>query len=355
MLIIFVFLGPAQAGGTLSQSDYGKNTRAELFRRGAYFLEDYPLTGGGLNSFPGLYSQYILVIPSYYFINSYNLFLDVSIEQGLIGGLILIILYLWGVWFASQKIINTQSNRIRLFSWLTLFALIFTILYSLFYDYLYNGYGTILLLIPVGISQVGTKYIGDSKNRDTQLSGALPWLKQSNFQMLLIPIILIVTVFAFNFNKAKSMWFSNLGSVQMSQAELRDFPTDQWADMGILPELETADASLRSALQFDINNKTANYRLGMIAMLRRDFDTAAHYLEVAYKQMPNHRGIIKTLGYCYVWLGEEDNAQLLLTKIPEAKNELSIYNWWWGVQGRSDLSEKAAIMVSKLEVSSIQH
>ena len=69
-----------------TQSDYGRNSRAELLGRGAYFLVDYPITGAGLTSFPGLYSQYMLVIPYFYFTNSHNLFLDVAIEQGVTAG-----------------------------------------------------------------------------------------------------------------------------------------------------------------------------------------------------------------------------------------------------------------------------
>jgi O-antigen ligase len=132
MIIICVYLGPARTGGDSAQIDYGKNTRAELFVRGSYFLEDYPITGGGLNSFPGLYSQYMMVIPFYYFINSYNMFLDVAVEQGSIGGLTLILIYVASVWFVSREIVSSQSHQKRFFSWLGLFALIVTIVHGLF-------------------------------------------------------------------------------------------------------------------------------------------------------------------------------------------------------------------------------
>ena len=82
--------------GWSGKSSFGNNSRAELTERGAYFLLDYPITGGGLNSFPGLYSQYMLGIPQFYFINSYNLFLDVAIEQGIIGGLAFLPHLFWG-------------------------------------------------------------------------------------------------------------------------------------------------------------------------------------------------------------------------------------------------------------------
>jgi hypothetical protein len=48
-------------------------------------------------------------------------------------------------------------------------------------------------------------------------------------------------------------------------------------------------------------------------------------------------------------LGDYKNAQLLLSAIPEAADELDAYVWWWGTQGRDDLSANAAQMVSKLK------
>jgi tetratricopeptide (TPR) repeat protein len=115
-----------------------------------------------------------------------------------------------------------------------------------------------------------------------------------------------------------------------------------------------AGISFRSALQYDPNNQTANYRLGLIFMLRQDFESAAANLETAHKEVPGHRGIIKSLGFCYVWLGEYEKAWFLLAQIPESHKELNVYTWWWESQGRDDLSKKAAIMLSKFEVSSIQ-
>jgi O-antigen ligase len=132
-----------------TQSRYGDNTRLELFLRSAYFLEDYPFIGGGLGSFPGLYSQYLLVIPHHYFINSYNLFLDVAIEQGVIGGLVFLLIYVGSVWHASQALLRIQQMAQCFFVWISLFVLMIVIVHGMFYDYLYSGIGTFLLFLPV--------------------------------------------------------------------------------------------------------------------------------------------------------------------------------------------------------------
>jgi lipopolysaccharide biosynthesis regulator YciM len=106
------------------------------------------------------------------------------------------------------------------------------------------------------------------------------------------------------------------------------------------------------ALQADPTNRTANHRLGIISMLDEDFQSAAMYLERAHQKAPNHRGINKSLGYCYVWLGDMEKAELLLSKIPEATRELDVYVWWWDEQGRPDLSMQASLIVSKMETLS---
>ena len=130
----------------------------------------------------------------------------------------------------------------------------------------------------------------------------------------------------------------------MAQTELAGFPTGKWTESEIVPALASAEASLLTSLEADPANRTANHRLGLIAMLRQDFSAAATYLEAAYARSPGHRGIVKSLGYCYVWLGEYEKAQGYLQEIPEAKSEIDVYIWWWDVQGRHDLSLHAAAM-----------
>jgi hypothetical protein len=345
LLIAVAYLGPASDAPGSMPSDYGTNSRSELLRRAAYFLVDYPITGAGLASFPGLYSQYMLVIPHSYFINSYNLFLDVAIEQGVIAGSTLLLLYLGSLLLVSRTIVNDTQNELRLMSWLGLFALIVTIVHGLFYDYLYTGNGTALLFYPLGMAMAGVQNRNTASNRAFQLPKVVFQAKR----FLIVSLIAITLVL--NLNKIVSLWYVNLGAVQMAQVELRDFPTGQWSTSEIVPRLEMADVTLQSALKYEPRNQTANYRLGLISMLRQDFKKAEANLETAYQKAPNHRGIIKSLGYCYVWLGDLDKARKLLDQIPEAQHEMEVYIWWWETQGRSDLSENASIMVSQLKTS----
>jgi len=344
-LIAWAYLGPASDAPGPAPSGYGTNSRAELLGRGAYFLMDYPITGAGLASFPGLYSQYMLVIPQPYFLNSYNLFLDVAIEQGVTAGFILIVLYLGGVVLVAQSIASGARDELRLMRWLGLFALIVTIMHGLFYDYLYTGNGTALLFYPLGVTMIG---------RADRANSVEPAFQQPNnvfssYKVIISTLLVVVAVLAPNLHKVRPLWYANLGAVQMSQVELKDFPTGQWATSQIVPSLELADTTLQSALHYEPRNQTANYRLGLISMLRQDFRSAAANLETAYQEAPNHRGVIKSLGYCYVWLGEMEKAQTLLDQIPEAQHEMEVYIWWWETQDRPDLSEMASRIASRLD------
>jgi hypothetical protein len=98
----------------------------------------------------------------------------------------------------------------------------------------------------------------------------------------------------------------------LDQVELADFPKNEWTGTRIASTVQPAEVSLQTSLPLDSENWIANYRLGLILMSRNDFQLAGHYLEVAYQKTPGYRGIIKFLGYYYVWLGNMDQAQLLL-------------------------------------------
>jgi thioredoxin-like negative regulator of GroEL len=86
-------------------------------------------------------------------------------------------------------------------------------------------------------------------------------------------------------------------------------------------------------------------------MLYRDFASASRYLEAAYAEAPRHRGIKKSLGYSYLWMGDVEQARRLLIEIPELDGELDAYSWWWINQDRADLSESASILLRTLDSS----
>jgi len=346
IVVVVLYMGPARSGNAISGQDkFGTGSRAELFLRSTYFLAEFPFTGGGLDSFPGLYSQYILDVPFYHVPNSHNVFLEVFVEQGVFGGLSFLLIYIAGIWIAARSVAKDIPLEDLVFSWLVLFALVIAFVHGMVDDYLYYKNGTILAFFLIGVSLIHSPItIRPDKQKNIKYEVVV-----ASAIFVLVAIFCVV-----NLNTIRSVWYANLGAVEMTQVELNGFPLNEWAGDKNVSRLGMAESTLLSSLQFDSHNRTANYRLGLISLSRRDFSSALNYLLTAYHQSPQHRGIVKSLGYCYVWLGDIDNARLLLKNIPESKSELDVYIWWWGTQGRDDLSKNAAVMSSELETASTQ-
>ena len=145
LIVAVLYLGPANSVETFSSKYFfGTGSRAELFGRSLFILRDFPFTGGGLGAFPGLYSHYILGIPYFNVPNSHNMFLDVAIEQGLLGGISFFTIFFFSVWFVACEITKSDSKELQLFNWLVLLTLVTAVIHGMVDDYLYNGNGAVL-------------------------------------------------------------------------------------------------------------------------------------------------------------------------------------------------------------------
>jgi thioredoxin-like negative regulator of GroEL len=88
--------------------------------------------------------------------------------------------------------------------------------------------------------------------------------------------------------------------------------------------------------------------LSLIAIQNQDFQTATDYLNAAYRQDRGHRGVVKHLGYVYVWGRQYEMAQAFLSRIPEARREMQLYTLWWATHERPDLAQNAEEMARRL-------
>ncbi len=348
--------GPLSLLGRLPGRD-NVTSRLDLFQQTLGLIADFPFTGGGLAAFPGLYSQYIAVTPFFQFNYSHNLWLDVTLEQTVLGALALIWmtagsgLLLWRTVSAPRLTDGTDAalspaqirrhqfrSDLNLFRWAALAGLIVMALHSLVDDALYGGVGTPLLLVLPGMAVAVAR-----KWEVRRLTPSFVLIKS---RVALIIILLLAGVGA---NQSiASAWYANLGAVKMARTELAGWPTRQWADGRNAAALLPAEALFQQAVQINPNNRTAHYRLGLAAMLRREYETAVTHLEAAYALDSDHRGIVKSLGYSYVWVGDLEKAAVLLENIPEARREMTVYSRWWGRQGRPDLAARAAEMIVAL-------
>lgn len=312
-------------------------SRLGISRDALDLVEDFWVTGGGLGSFDGLYSQYIQVIPFHAVIHSHNLFLNVTIEQGLTGILLLVSMLALSYWWLSDPRRSRRRRSIHGFSLAagaTYATLAILCLHGLVDDSLYGSRGVLLLWLPVAITaMLFPRRVGWL---DSLRSIELPVLV--GFGVIAVAVATILLLYRIPIISA---WQANLGAVEMARVELRDYPSGEWSDGSEVVALSSAKARFDRALMFDQDNRTAWHRLGLIAMLKRDYETAEDSLYKAYLIDPGHRGLRKTLAYSYIWSGNIDRAIPLLMQIPEAPSELANYQGWWSQQGEQELSQRA--------------
>ena len=59
------------------------------------------------------------------------------------------------------------------------------------------------------------------------------------------------------------------------------------------------------------------------------------------------------MGYSYTWLGQYEQASMLLADLPDVIQELGVYIWWWGAMGREDLAGNAREMLVVMDSSGV--
>jgi len=157
---------------------------------------------------------------------------------------------------------------------------------------------------------------------------------------------LIVTGVAF-WRPIASLWYANLGAVYQTRADLSPHLNEYDREVAS----DKAIVYFANALDLNQSQVVANRRFGLMALDKQIFDVAVTYLERAYRQEPLNQATLKALGLAYLWTGQLDSANNLLSQLDDQNDiasELGVWHWWWGTQDRDDLSQNAAEMQRRL-------
>lgn len=320
-------------------------SRLEIDRHSLRLVQDFPFTGGGLSAFPGLFSEYQLVIPHLMFDYGHNLYLDLALEQGLLGLAAFLGMLAYSLVVALQPPGRSDPSGLR---GALLAGLVVLGLHGLADDPLYGMRATPVAFALPALAAALDRRRNHHRAPDTPASGGPG--QAGRLASLLPPAVVVVISIGmlFSWRAIAAAWQADLGALELARLDLADFPANQWRSPGEQPAAERAAARLEDALRLVPDQRTAHHRLGLIALQEMDYELARLHLEQALALDPDHRGVRKNLGYCYAWLGMYGEAVEVLRSIPEAQQEMLAYRDWWLEQGHEELSRRAAEMAGAL-------
>jgi hypothetical protein len=324
--------------------------RLHLQREALSLSLDFPLTGGGLGAFPGLYTRYVLMIPWSFIPHAYSIVVNTMVEQGILGGLLALIVIAGGGWGMLRSVIQSAGESVpslALLRWATLAAMAAIVVYGSAEDPFYDLGGAAMAFLPVAFSLALASAANSAAARRSIWADAIkrPWLRWSALGLAVLGILSAL----FFASPLVALAYANLGAVEMARVELAGWPEARWEEGKTAADFASADAHFRQALNLDSQQPIALGHLGLLALRQGDYEAAQLHLAAAYEHRPDSRVLRKALGYAHVWLNQPKEAARLLAGIPEAAGELETYAWWWGTQGREDMARYASEALAALQ------
>lgn len=311
-------------------------SRLDIYRQSWGLIQDYYFTGSGLGVFSMVYSTYALLIQVPFLTHAHNLFLQVWIEQGLLG----FIAFIWLVIeFYLQFVPRPSSlvSRPSSLSWLALGGLAATtvmLLHGMVDVLIYSSRPMPLLFVPMALAVASVKWAVDSAQSPVGSSPkaqiALPKphfaFRNSQFAIGFIVLSAFCLLLTFFWRPLSAMWYANLGSVAQTRIELAAyaFPDRLVEYTRKSADLSEAESFFNQALAFDRGNVTANQRLGALALARAQYNAAQGYLEPAYARDPGNVVTWQLLGDAYLAQGRMDEAYAFWSRVDGAASKLDI-------------------------------
>jgi len=342
--------------GTTLGPLFARPDRLEVYRNSLYLIQDFLFTGIGLGDvFAMVYSRYALLIQVPFLTYSHNLFLEIWLNQGLLG--ILSFLSLIAVFYLFVRRVLSHLFRIEekapsaVFQgcWLGVTA---TLIHGLFDAFQYDDNWTLpVLFVLLGLAVgTGLSILQTGQNTPSRYTmvGSEYLPRRLRAEHLAICFILALTCLSLGFALYKPLLavvHANLGSVYQAKGELAPSLTDGERQL----RLHLAKAHYDKAISCAPGNHTARQRLGRLAVDAGRYEEGVTHLELAYQVAPSSFATRKALGLAYVWVGRLDEAEPLLWGVKDIVQELNTWGGWRSRQGETELATNVYRMSLRLE------
>jgi hypothetical protein len=288
-------------------------------------IDDYIFTGSGLMTFPLVHSTYGMLAQISFQPHSHNTYLEVWLEQGVVGFLALA----WGVLVAANWAWRAlERATVPIFGWAGLAAGVVIAIHGLF-DVVFYIERTLPL---IGFS-LGFAYLAV---RPDPLSIKPSHLHKKSFIVIITPAILAIIAVIIFLRPLAGAWHANLGALIQTRLELSHYNPEQFEKLSLdtirrSTNLLPVQSEYKQALEWDPANRTALQRLSGIAMSMGEYNDALKYASVAWQLGYQDYRTRLLLGDALVAAGQVDEAAKILKGLPHAVFRLwgqALYRYW---------------------------
>lgn len=346
---LLLILAPESMGRIpqLLPSYYGE--RFAAWRDTPGIIGDYMYTGSGLGAAPMVLSTYLFLVHVPYFHHVHNLFLQVAIEQGILGLVGLIGMFAAAFW--STAIAMRRAHAYVALCAACVFSSLLALFVSgMFESDVYGGGWVIIMFLSFGFAWVIGQYdVSGRAGKHHEPSHA----QLGDVAVGAIPFVVVAVLLLWPGSQAQ--WRANQGALAQTKAELSGFrfPLALIQDemrRDLRRELDPALALYRETLRQDPHNATALRRLAQIELARGEYAAARQNLEQAYQIARGQRATRQMLGEVYAIEGRLDEAAALWATIKVAPELLKNRLWWYEHIGDQEAAANIRSVLEQLGI-----
>ena len=315
------------------------SSRLQLWRDSLALIGDYPFTGSGLTGTAMVLSTYVYLLHVPFLNHAHNLYLQIAVEQG-IPGVIGFLIMVSASFAALAESWPTMRGLGRVFAALTLASLVAMLVHGLFDSELY-----VSVFVPVVFLPLGIAFLIHRRRSDQPLGLEWPAYRIRPLPAAMAALLVVGLTAAVLFGpwglRLKSAAYANLGAVEQTRAELGVYEWPLYPSQDSVRRAGGADLALAmdllaKALQSNPSNRTANFRLGQLALANNNRDAAGEYLSIAHAHARLARAVPFLLGEIAASKGDTVEAVRLWQEARADERQLASRQLWYDYIGEGD-------------------
>lgn len=306
--------------------------RLDLWKDGLGLIRSYPFTGSGLASFYMVHSTYSLLTHSPLIQHAHNTFLQVWIEQGILG----VLGILWGSGILFTKSWHALDIPDKLFEkptiwwgWAGLIMLAGNAVQGLVDVTMYIERTLPLYGLVFGYAWLTFRRIDERPD---------PPNKLKMYKRLAAGVGLLIFCLVGMINRPELLgaWYANQGALSQARLELNQYDPNHFAALTLDKvrqsiDLSQAEASFQEALIWQPSQVTALQRLSIIALSRGEYQEALDLSQTAWNAFYRDDVTRLLYGDALVANGQIKEASRVVQGLPRAEGRLmfqAYYRYW---------------------------